>query len=81
MVLFFVATVDRSFSATRICNWIVGLSLYTCTSAILDYCDTKANRTIFSFFSQTSIQAIRSLQWNIVKYLADGLIQYKWRLL
>ena len=74
MALFCVATMDRSISATRICDWIVGLS------AILDYCDTRENRKIFSFFSQTSIQAIRSLQWNIVKYLADDLIEYKWRL-
>ena len=80
MALFCVATMDRSISATRICDWIVGLS-YTCASAILDYCDTRENRKIFSFFSQTSIQAIRSLQWNIVKYLADDLIEYKWRLL
>ena len=32
---------------------------------------------ISAFFSQTSIQAIHSLQWNIVKYLADDLIEYK----
>ena len=80
MALFCVPAMDRSISATRICDWIVGLS-YTCASAILDYCDSRENRKIISFFSQTSIQAIRSLQWNTVKYLADDLIEYKWRLL